>query len=751
MAATDLERLVVQLSADITKYEKSMNRALGITNTNVKKMQATASAGAGGIEKAFTSLGAKVAGVFGVIEGAKAFVNFSDSATKISNSLKTAGLAGDDLKKVYNELFVVANKNGAPVEALAQLYSRVAVVQKELGVSSEQLVGLTDNVGKSLKITGVSAAEASGTLLQLAQAFGGNKIQAQEYNSLIDGALPLLKAAAAGIKEAGGSVAALTLLVKSGQVSNKAFFDGIEAGSFTLDKALGGATQTVGQAMENLNTSLIKAAGNFNDQTGASTALAHGIQAIADAATNIKFDSVIAEVNAITSAINSAIGAAAGLLQKLGDLGKASGAVDYAASLPTNDMNSIMLQLDKNAQGPTSDSKLSDLANQRLSVEQKIADIRAQGLDTLDAGKGALDNYSADLANIDKQVSSIKDSVTSTKDAAVLPKTAQPARPFSPTPAAGNKPIDDSRAGSVSIKDPKYAVAPTKKTGGGSKADPYENQLASITKRTDAIEAETAAQAKLNPLIDDYGYAVNKAKQQSLLETAAIKKNGEVTAAQAAEIDKVSSAYAAAEAAAAKLDEQQKKIKETQTEIQATAQDVTRGIVDGFIAGESAAKVFSDALGKIANKLLDMAFNDLFTSSSKGGAGLGDLISKIFGYSEGGYTGAGSKYTPAGIVHKGEYVVPKSTVDKLGVSGLEKRLAGYANGGLVGAPRLPSLSPASSGGGDTFTYAPVIDARGADTNAIAALRQAMENDRKQFAAKTIETVRKAKQSNVKGI
>ncbi len=60
------------------------------------------------------------------------------------------------------------------------------------------------------------------------------------------------------------------------------------------------------------------------------------------------------------------------------------------------------------------------------------------------------------------------------------------------------------------------------------------------------------------------------------------------------------------------------------------------------------------------------------------------------GFAEGGYTGDGGKYDVAGVVHRGEYVVPKHIVSNPKYSGaisaLESvRQNGYADGGLVTA------------------------------------------------------------------
>ena len=65
-------------------------------------------------------------------------------------------------------------------------------------------------------------------------------------------------------------------------------------------------------------------------------------------------------------------------------------------------------------------------------------------------------------------------------------------------------------------------------------------------------------------------------------------------------------------------------------------------------------------------------------------------ISKQKTYAKGGYTGDGGKYEPAGIVHKGEYVVPQNVMRNPQAQGMIEtlegmRLRGYADGGMVTA------------------------------------------------------------------
>lgn len=94
----------------------------------------------------------------------------------------------------------------------------------------------------------------------------------------------------------------------------------------------------------------------------------------------------------------------------------------------------------------------------------------------------------------------------------------------------------------------------------------------------------------------------------------------------------------------------------------------------GGIIGNVFGRLFGNALtGVTASPTLDLGA----TIGSSGG-----ITTRTF--DSGGYTGHGGKHDPAGIVHKGEYVLNQAATRRMGVGMLDRINKGYANGGLVG-------------------------------------------------------------------
>ena len=144
--------------------------------------------------------------------------------------------------------------------------------------------------------------------------------------------------------------------------------------------------------------------------------------------------------------------------------------------------------------------------------------------------------------------------------------------------------------------------------------------------------------------------------------------------------------------------------KEAMEELRSIGRDVLEGMVSDLRAGKSAADIFANALGRIADKLVSGAFDSLF-----GGAG------GIFGGLLGGSGGF-------------------AALPKVGPVPAARAMGGPVTAGqpyIVGEKRpelfVPNVSgtiiPKVPGGSTSIKFAPVINAPGADKSELAAVRR----------------------------
>lgn len=613
------------------------------------------------LASSFTSLGARLGVALAAAFSVKGLAELQDAYTKIQNSLKVAGLSGKELTGIYNQLYSAAQKNAAPIESLATLYSRVAINQKELGVSSSQIVGLVENVAKSLKVQGSSAEEAQGALLQLSQALGSGKVQAEEYNSLIDGLPVVLQAAAAGIQQAGGSVSKLTQLVKSGQLSNKALFDGIAAGSRTIDEKLTGASETSGQAILGLRNALINAAGKFDEATGSSEKFTSAVGAVVTYLDGVSFDGFVGAINNVITALDNGITKFTSFLEQAGKLGGLT-EENLASFRDTSKQNDAINDFFSGKTGEKQAAAAATAEAQRqLDIQKQIAEIKASPnpnnlvLQQLEAERDAIKEIRQEQA---------------ASGPGVVKKPVQGPLNFQGPlkPAVAVNPID--------ITQPGYKPVAT--AGSGSKAkkaklDEYEREVKQVRERTAAIMAQTAAQAQLNPYVNDYGFNVERsATAQDLLTAAqnsgiaAGKELKDVQQLLSGNFDNLSpKAREQAEAmlllannagqAAAKsqeLSETQDALRQTMEDWRDVSKDATKGFIQDLVDGKSALEALGGALQKVGNMFLDSALQGLF-----GGAGTNNWFTSLFSGTGGkkipGFA-SGTDFAPGGLAMVGE-------------------------------------------------------------------------------------------------
>ena len=206
------------------------------------------------------------AGIAGIaaIGVARKVIGLANTFQQLENQVRVAVGSTGDLTGTMDSLFSVADKTRAPIEAIVQLYQRGALAADELGASQKDLIDFTETVGTALALQGGSAEQASGALLQLSQSLGSGIVRAEEFNSILEGAFPIAKAAAAGIEETGGSVAKLRQLIVEGKITSDVFFKGILSQSKDLKTQFAATETTVTQALQRIKNNFIQAAGSGN-------------------------------------------------------------------------------------------------------------------------------------------------------------------------------------------------------------------------------------------------------------------------------------------------------------------------------------------------------------------------------------------------------------------------------------------------------------------------------------------------------
>lgn len=125
-------------------------------------------------------------------------------------------------------------------------------------------------------------------------------------------------------------------------------------------------------------------------------------------------------------------------------------------------------------------------------------------------------------------------------------------------------------------------------------------------------------------------------------------------------------------------------------------EELQDGFIDAIVSGQDFAGVLANVAQQLAKAFLQAALFGKGPLVGLFGGSTGKGLLSFLGFAEGGYTGNGTKYQPAGIVHKGEYVFDAKATRRIGVRRLEalrSGLKGYANGGLVGgSSRAPAVS-----------------------------------------------------------
>lgn len=824
--ATDLEKLVVSLEANVKTFERQMARATGEAKKATTALEQSFEKTESKISSLMNSTASSVRTGMAAIGGmAAAYLStdairrYADDWVSAVNRIAAANETRQGAERRASDLTDIALRSNSDLTSTAELYSGLTRSSRDLGASQAQVLRVTEAISKAFAAGGTSAQAAAGSIIQLNQALQSGKLSGDEFNSVAEGAPVIMELLAKKLNVTRGE---LKDLASDGQITSKVLFEALLEGAATVEQQFATMVPTIEQSLGRLKTALTRYFGQLSTEYDISGRVAAATQgAINNLDTVVKAAAVagvaiaaafggptvagIAAASAALALFGDQIQPIAGEIATIGDYGRV--AFEYLIAggtkagqafadylLPHIEKIIGVLTGDLPAMASTVLNAITGIVDGMINAFQYAADaikiawgaagdaIRDQMISAMNGvvdavnsavkksaelinslltylGKAAIsvpeiarfenaysgageraaqamgDSFSKRFsqttvrdaltgvgASIDAGIQSIRDKANAKADA-----RAEQAREAAR--ARGLSPRNDGSLNQA-LRNPK--AGGDDGGGGADKQSDFEKETEALNKRILALQREKEA-------LSLSAFEAAKAEAAHRLLDAAKKDGTIVTDELRAKIDEQSLAYARAKVALDESKESQKAFNDLQKFVGQSLSGFFSDIVSG---GKNASEALMNLTKKLADAALqavllgDGPLAGIFGTKGANGA-TGGLIGALFGggstgapvqlvgavpapsFAVGGYTGSGGRNDPAGIVHRGEYVLPAEVVERLGVKNIaalhKSALRGYASGGLVGAtPGMPVPRAATYAGGGPSSM--TIDVRGATGN-----------------------------------
>lgn len=270
----DIERRLAQLDNRIDKFAQRSARSMQTVQNSVVQIDRTTA----NLGRTLSSMAGTFAAAFSVQEA----VRLADTFTKFESKLINANVAAKDMAATQEKLFAIAKANGSEIVSVAELFGSLTTATSDLKTSQADLMTITEGVAAALKVSGAGAAQASSVILQLSQAIAGGKLQAQEYNSIIDASPALFQGLAKEIPGVNGSLGKLRQAMLDGKLTVDVLIPALTRMSDEMVNKAAKAPLTVEASLQNLQTSLVQYVGKADQSLGATEKLSFAIKMLGD-------------------------------------------------------------------------------------------------------------------------------------------------------------------------------------------------------------------------------------------------------------------------------------------------------------------------------------------------------------------------------------------------------------------------------------------------------------------------------------
>lgn len=683
----------------------------------------------------------------------------------------------------------LANDSRIDLDSYAKLYTRTSAAIRDYGLEAGTAEVVTSTLSKALKLGGASASEQASTITQFSQALQKGKLDGDEFRTVMENAGVVQELLA---KRLGVTKGRIIELAAEGKLKIRDLVGAMTDGKDAIDRIFRALPQTIDEAFVVLNNSVTRYVGSLDKTfgittsvTGATAFLARNIETLGDAALVTAAAVLSIAAPRVLFALGSMGVAAAAAANPIGLLLAAVGggaaafhlfrddikltadgvvslrdkvdglreAIDQANQVRLNvarsAMPSTMEGFGVEADAQTGDIRANaDIAARQIAVGREFARSTTTELPERKAlaeaaDKGKRNAYDRETASLLKKIEAVQAEARVIGESAAVQERARSVQALLTAAREAEIELTPERLAAMDQLAGRYADVASQVA--------YLNALQGARDSTKALQDEI-------DLIGKTGFELARARQEQELHNAAKKAGITLGPEQLAEIDRLAKERAVRE-----------QTLETMNKIQAISQDAIKGFISDLREGKSAAEALGGTLNKIADKLIDMATNDLVGAAlgglngGKGGAGggLGGLLAGLFG----GGTGASGPFATTLAPFAGGGIAANG-MRKFARGGVSNRAAIFGEAGPEAAVPLPDgrripvdlrmpqmpQSQAGSSGAVSVTVSPVFHVQNGTADGIDKLKGEIVPLMRQVAKTEIAVLfdRNAKFSRMKG-
>lgn len=628
------------------------------------------------------------------IQAAIKSLRMADEFIQLEQRIKTATQATGDFARVNQQLFDTAQDTGTALRDTVSTFQRLALARRELQATNDQILTVTKTVQQLGALSGASTTAMQAGLLQFGQAMSSTVVRAEEFNSLVENLPAVVDRIAIGM---GMTTGELRQAVIEGRVLSREVFGALFGQAQDVAEEFEKIPDSMARSMLRLENAYGQLLTQIEEKLGVVQALADFVSESAKVVENSdsSFTGLLASSGVFGADAKKTMAEYTAHKQRLAQLNEEHAAIDKQVQAKRDELATLEEQISSKSlellgTNPVSEqyqplaAALDDLKAKRDELNKKIAETEALHQQVGKAGEDAA--YKGTQGAIDYEAA-LKDVNLQLKNAISLhQQQSREAKRAAQDTQDLAKSFEEVRAGLGGASEPDYLSisSQTLKSEQLFNQGDYEGAVEAAEKARDMIEelgdSGTESELVLRGLL-------KRAEQAGLQAAQSIQAGKEASLQQTNQV--ISDLLARAEELKAL------KVGLDAAGAQAQANSLLVALQAQFAANPLVIPVTLSQSGDIKAPT-EAPVQDYVTPKPIKRAGGGPLV--------GPGTGTSDSILMWGS--NGEYMQPEASVKYYGLGFMElirrRQLPRYADGGLVGAPALPSINmPVPAGGGGT--------------------------------------------------